>query len=333
MSIFRNSEVKIALAVYAVVSAAALAASFTLGHKFAVFTLFLCAVFISLYLIFTYLRYRQIARLSGEIDRILHGDECFSLKDCREGELSVLQSEIYKMTVRLRERGDALRADKLYLADSLADISHQIRTPLTSVNILVSLISREDIPAERRQRLSHELYDLLSRIDWLITALLKISKLDAGAVKFEHTKLPLKALLERAIAPISVPAELRGVALKTEAAGSLLCDVDWTCEAVTNIVKNCMEYTPEGGKIEITASENPLYSEITVSDTGSGIDPEDLPHIFERFYKGKSSGEKSFGIGLALARVIITSQNGTVKAENKPCGGAKFTLRFYKSTV
>ena len=127
--------------------------------------------------------------------------------------------------------------------------------------------------------------------------------------------------------------ELREQELLVTTEGEFNGDVSWTCEALTNIIKNCMEHTPTHGNITINASENALYTEITITDNGCGISKEDLPHIFERFYKGKDSDDKSFGIGLALARMIITEQNGTVKAENNPEGGAKFTVRFYKGTV
>ena len=143
----------------------------------------------------------------------------------------------------------------------------------------------------------------------------------------------MKELMDKACSPLLVPIELRGQELNIKAEGTFTGDISWTCEAVGNIVKNCMEHTPEGGKLEITATENPIYSEIIITDSGCGISKDDLPHIFERFYKGDKSNDKSFGIGLALARMIITSQNGTVKAENRKEKGAKFTIRFYKVTV
>ena len=130
-----------------------------------------------------------------------------------------------------------------------------------------------------------------------------------------------------------IPVELRRQELRIHADGAFRGDLSWTCEAIGNIVKNCMEHTPEGGRIEIDAAENALYSEIIIKDNGTGISPEDLPHIFERFYKGKDSDGKSFGIGLALSRMIITGQGGTVKAENRKPAGAMFTIRFYKGTV
>lgn len=333
VNLFRNAEVKRTCFLYCLLAVVATVAAFLWNSDFGLFTLLLCALFLLLMLLSTYRRYKRIAELAQDVNRILHGDNHISLEKYAEGELGILQSEIYKMTVRLREQQQNLQKDKMYLADSIADISHQIRTPLTSINLLVSLLSEPDLPPERKQQLTHELYELLSRIDWLITALLKISKLDAGTVQFQKETLSLDGLLAKATAPLLVPMELRQQKLKLTAEGDFSGDIAWTCEALTNIIKNCMEHTPAGGQITVNALENTLYTEITVADTGSGIAKEDLPHIFERFYKGKNSDDKSFGIGLALARMIITSQNGTVKAENATSGGAKFTIRFYKGTI
>ena len=194
-------------------------------------------------------------------------------------------------------------------------------------------LSATGLTDECRHQLTNELYELLGRIDWLITTLLKISKLDAGTVSFNKETVSLETLIKRSCSPLLIPMELHGQELIIRADGNFYGDPAWTSEAVSNIVKNCMEHTPDGGRIEINAAENALYSEIVIKDNGTGISPEDLPHIFERFYKGKDSDGKSFGIGLALSRMIIAGQKGTVKAENRKNAGAMFTLRFYKGTV
>ena len=151
----------------------------------------------------------------------------------------------------------------------------------------------------------------------------------------EFTKYPLSLFNDGIVVLLTwiIPMELRGQALLIHADGAFRGDLSWTSAAIGNIVKNCMEHTPEGGRIEIEATENALFSEIIIKDNGTGISPEDLPHIFERFYKGKDSDGKSFGIGLALSRMIIAGQGGTVKAENRKPVGAMFTIRFYKGTV
>lgn len=334
MKFLRNKEVAKTLFFQILISAIAVAIAFVWETRFGVLTAALSAILLLTNTVSTYRRYKRIYNLSADIDRILHGDDVkVSLNKYHEGELGVLQSEIHKMTSRLREQKQQLQDDKIYLADSIADISHQIRTPLTSINLLVQFLSEPNISDERRMKLTHELLGLLSRIDWLITTLLKISKLDAGTVQFKQETLPLDELIRRSTSPLLVPIELREQTLAVGAEGNFTGDVSWTVEAISNIVKNCMEHTPDGGRIEIKANENALYTEIIISDNGTGIDKEDLPHIFERFYKGKNSDDKSFGIGLALARTIITSQNGTIKAENNADKGALFTIRFYKGTV
>ena len=292
--------------------------------------LVICIIMNTVHLANIYRRYRRIQKLSSDINQILHGDDTLSFDKYEEGELAILESEVQKMVVRLREQQAQLLADKKYLADSIADISHQIRTPLTSINLLVSFLSEPNITEEKRQKTVRELYELLSRIDWLITTLLKISKLDADTIQLKKENVSMKELIQKSVEPLLVPIELRGLELKIETEGQFVGDVNWTSEAIGNIAKNCMEHTPVGGTLQIKAKENTLYREIVIEDTGCGIAPEDLPHIFERFYKGKNSSDKSFGVGLALARGIINTQNGTVKAENKKEGGAKFVMRFYK---
>lgn len=333
MKLLRNPEVSKAFYLQLVISGVAVFVTFWKYENFGWFVLLLCVFFISVYLANTELRYRKISELASDIDQILHGNDNIDLERYTEGELGILQSELYKLVVRLREHQQQLQNDKVYLADSIADISHQIRTPLTSINLLLSLLDEPDIVPEKRMKLTQELYGLLSRIDWLIVTLLKISRLDAGTVKFSNETVQIGVLLRNAVQPLLIPMELREQTLKVVEKGQFSGDVTWTCEALTNIIKNCMEHTPNGGTIKLQAEENPLYTEIVICDNGTGIDEEDLPHIFERFYKGKHSSNQSFGIGLALTRMIITAQNGTIKVENSVSGGAKFTIRFYKGTV
>ena len=333
MKLLKNKEVLNTLILQVLIGAVASIIGFVFNEVAGILAVTLSLLFIIVYYITTYSRYKKITNLSEDINKLLHGDNTISFDDYTEGELSILQSEIHKMTVRLREQHQMLIDDKVYLADSIADISHQIRTPLTSINLLVQLLSKPDLSEEKKRQHIMELRRMLSRIDSLITALLKISKLDARTVQFKPQNISLEELINKSCEPLLVPFELRGQELAISAEGEFFGDLAWTCEAVGNIVKNCMEHTPEGGKVEVIASENPIYSEIVIADNGSGIDKDDLPHIFERFYKGKNSSGNSFGVGLALARMIITGQSGTIKAENRKDKGAKFTIRFYKGTV
>ena len=333
MRLLKNKEVRGALLWQLSVAVIACSLCFWFDLRAGLTAVVLSMLLMMIYCIGTYKRYRRIASLAADVNHVLHGDSSIDFDNYSEGELSILHSEIYKMTIRLREQQQTLTREKAHLADSIADISHQIRTPLTSINLLIGLLSEPKLTDARRQQLIHELYELLSRIDWLITTLLKISRLDAGTVQFKQEQVSLEELIKKSCVTLLIPMELRGQELLIHADGAFRGDLPWTCEAIGNIVKNCMEHTPEGGGIEIDAAENALYSEIIIKDNGTGISSEDLPHIFERFYKGKDSDGKSFGIGLALSRMIITGQGGTVKAENRKPAGAMFTIRFYKGTV
>lgn len=332
MKLMRNPEIEKTFFIKIIISLTGIIFTACIDIRCGLITLVMCVLLITVWLVSVRKRYRKFAELSSDIDKILHGNNHISLEKYEEGEIAVLQSELYKMVNCLRQQQQKLKDDKIYLADSIADISHQIRTPITSINLLVSMLSEPDLTDGKRLEITHRLYELLSRIDWLITSLLKISRLDTGTVKFNKENISLKELLKRSCVPLSIPIELRDQRLIINADGNFSGDISWTCEAIGNIVKNCMEHTPSGKDIKINASDNPVYTEIVISDNGGGIDEKDLPHIFERFYKGNDSGEKGFGIGLALARMIITGQNGTVKAENKN-DGAVFTIRFYKVTV
>lgn len=334
MKLLRNPEVRRSLLCHLVLTALFAAAGFALSLPCGLLLSGAGISFTLADLISARLRYKRMEKLCGEIDRVLHGCETLDFSSSVEGELSVLQSELSKMTVRLREQSDTLKRDKTYLADSIADISHQLKTPLTAMNLVVSLLGEPGLTEERRAALSRELTVLLARMQWLVKSLLKISKLDTGTVVFRRDELSAAALTARALEPLAVLFELRGQTVRTEIGSErFVGDLSWTAEALGNILKNCSEHTPEGGTVTVSAAENAVCTEIRVTDSGAGIAPQDLPHVFERFYRGSDSAEGSAGIGLALARMIVAGQGGTLKAENLRSGGAAFTMRFYRGTI
>ncbi len=291
-------------------------------------------VLLGIWLYVTGRRYERLERLAADLDRLLHGEPLLDLEQYREGELSILINQVQKLLLRLTEQSEVLKREKVYLSDSLADISHQLRTPLTSLHLIFSRLQKETEGQERR-RLSYEGVQLLDRLDWLVNALLKISRIDAGTAVFARDWVLAKELAGKAVSPLSIPMELREQQMicEIQEGAGFMGDFSWTAEALGNIVKNCMEHTGIGGTIWLKAGENQLYTEFVIEDNGSGIDPEDLPHLFERFYKGRNSSDSSAGIGLALSRMIVSAQNGTLKAENRQEGGARFVLRFYKGVV
>lgn len=283
----------------------------------------------------SYRRYQKIAGLAREVNAFLHGYENLSILNQQEGELAILETEISKMVGKLKRQAEQLQADKIYLLDSIADISHQIRTPLTSLNLIVSRLSQKTLSEKKRQQLVHELEVLLRHIDWLIQSLLKISMLDAGTVQMKQEPVPVRQLMQAAVRELAIPIELRAQKIFIDCPEdvSFIGDFLWMQEAFGNIVKNCVEHTPEGGSLWLEATENAIYTQIVIRDNGPGIASKDLPHLFERFYKGENSSEKSVGIGLALAQMIISKQGGIITAVNDTRGGARFEIRFYKSVV
>ncbi len=329
----RNSEFKKKIIFYILILVLMSAIAFVLNNDNIWIVILTAFVFIISEIIFNVKRYKNMQSLIEEIDKILHGSDNFKLSSYLEGDLSLLQNEISKMTIMLKNQKDLLIKDKITLSDSLADISHQIRTPLTSLNILASTLKKPDITEEKKQECLFHITRQLFHIDWLITALLKMARLESGIVEFRKENVDIKKLIDISLEPLEVMLELKNIKVKTECDGSFLGDIKWTSEAIGNIIKNAYDNLEEYHEIQIYAKENNLYSEIVIKDNGKGILKEDIPNLFDRFYKGRKSSSQSYGIGLALSKMIIVKQNGIIKAENSKDGGAVFTIRFYKSVV
>lgn len=217
----------------------------------------------------------------------------------------------------------------------MADISHQLKTPLTSLEILNATLLQEGLDQEQQSSLLHQQLNLLSGMEWMISVLLKLSCLDAGTIALEHKMVLVKELIQQATAPFAVMLDLKNIVLDISDPSNIqICGDDkWTAEALSNIIKNSMESTPDGGRISIRTEENAMYVKIIITDSGKGISKEDMPHLFERFYRGKHAGKNGIGIGLALSKTIITRQNGTIEVENAMPHGARFTVCFYKGVV
>jgi signal transduction histidine kinase len=282
--------------------------------------------------LFTRSRYRDISQLSGYLRKIYSGDYSLDLRDNQEGELSILKNEIYKVTLILSSQAQLLENEKKALADAISDISHQLKTPLTSMSVMAELLQSEKLEAEKRREFSRNLEAQISRMEWLLSSLLKLAKMDAGTIRFKQEEVSVKKLVEKATKPLLIPMELKEQTLveEGEAEASFLGDADWTCEALINIMKNCIEHTQTGGTITIHYSQNPIYTEIIISDNGSGIDKKDLPFLFQRFYKGKNASPDSVGIGLAMAQSIIDGQNGNISVTSKKGDGTSFSIKFYQ---
>ena len=327
----RNREIRQFAILFSIMAAVVVALGFAINTAAGILALVSAAAFGTAFLIFTKARYKNIARLSDQIDLVLHNADRLNIDEMDEGELSILHSEITKMLLRIREQNDALKKEKEHLANSLADIAHQLRTPLTSVNLILSLL--ENNPDENeRKALIQETKELFVQMDWLLTSLLKISRLDAGIVMFQNELINVKDLISAALRPFLISMELHGIEARIDAPEGMIIQGDsgWLSEAIQNILKNCIESAGENGKIEIVCTDNPLFTEIAIHDSGAGFEKKDLPHLFDRYYRGKKTNTAGYGIGLALCKMIITRQGGTITAKNHPQGGAIFTIRFPK---
>lgn len=278
-------------------------------------------------------RSEKISKLCGDIDDILHGADKADLGEYREGELSILSDEIRKMTVRLREQNSALYKDKQFMKEALEDMSHQLRTPLTAMLLVLEMLRRPGLSVQQRAEHIRELYRLLSRMQWMLETMLSLSRLEAEAVEFGTEEIPVKELINDALEPLSISIELKNITVRTEIEDDPVfrADRQYCTEAVVNILKNCMEHTPESGTIKISAAENAIYTGITVTDSGNGIPEQELPRIFERFYRGSEFNKNGYGIGLAFAQKIIALQNGSLQVRNAPPLGAEFEIRMYRN--
>lgn len=331
MSLFRNEEIKKQIIIYVIFNIIVFLGALFINIICSIYIILVCLVIEFISLFFTKKRYNDISELTYKIDKILHNNDYTNFDVNKEGELAVLNSEIYKMTVRLREQTERLENEKNYLKDYLADISHQIRTPMTSINIMISRLSKQDLTFEDRFKIIKEISKLLTRIEWLITALLKVAQLESDTVKLKKEKTNVEEVVNKALEPLKIQAEIKNIKmkLKIEKNTNYKGDYYWSVEAISNIIKNCIEHSENGGIIEIISETNPIYTEIIITDEGKGICKEDLPHLFERFYRGNNSGSEGIGIGLYLTKMIVSKQNGVITAKNRENKGAEFNIKFF----
>lgn len=346
--LLRNAEVRRTVFAFLAVGVTGAGAAWALaGVPAAVVVAATVAVLLGVFLVSTRLRYRRIARMASQVDAVLHGERDVSFERMREGELAVLASELDKMRSRLELANEDLLREKNALADALADVSHQIKTPLTSLSLMTSLtrgalVEDGGHPGEVERLRTME--RLEGRVEWLVSSLLKLARIDAGVVSFSRAHVDGAELVERAAEPLAVAFDLADVELAREVqvGSGFEGDLAWTAEALENILKNCLEHTPAGGRVSVTVTEDALAFRLRVEDTGPGIAEGDLSHVFERFWRGGEKGEGAgssevdpggVGIGLALAKSLVTAQGGSIRAGNAPGGGARFDLVFFKATV
>lgn len=332
----RNREIRLLLAALLVISGIGVMIAWIFQSFFgALIVAAVSALLIICTMLFTKWRYREIEKLSSYLQKISSGDFQLDVRDNYEGELSILKSDIYKVTKMLSQQGESLNKDKEKLTDAISDISHQLKTPLTSMMVMVELLRDKNLPDAERITFTRNLQVQLERMEWLVSSLLKLSKIDAGTIRFKKEKIHIKSLVEKAVEPLLIPMDIKmqKLTIAGDDEAAFTGDFNWTMEALINILKNCVEHTSEGGEISIHFSVNALFAEIKISDHGKGIPKEDLPYIFKRFYKGKNASDDSVGIGLAMAYEIVTSQQGDIEVRSEPDFGTTFSVKFYKQVI
>lgn len=288
----------------------------------------------TIFIIFTKKIYKKIGALSVYTNEILNNRYNMDIREYEEGDISNLKNDLYKMTIKLKEQNELSKKDKQYLEDTLSDISHQLKTPLTSMYVINEVLYDNEIKEDKRKELLLKNKSQLERIEWLITSLLKMSRLDSGMTTFKMEEVKLLDIINKAIEPIQIPLELKNINLIIECDPNITAKLDpsWTSESLLNIIKNACEHTSKNGTIKITISNNPIYTEIIISDNGTGIKEEDINHIFERFYKGSNSKD-SIGIGLNMSKKIINLENGDINVSSTLGKGSTFTIKFYKKVI
>ena len=276
---------------------------------------------------------KKINEITKYIEEINRGNYKLNIEENTEDELSILKDELYKITIMLKEVAENSQKDKTTLKDSLSDISHQIKTPITSILIMLdNILSDENMPEDIKKDFIKDIKREIINIKFLVESILKLSKIDSNSIKFIKKEVFIKDIINEAVKNVSMLSELKNIEIIVSGDDSIktICDLKWQVEAITNILKNCIEHSYENRKIYINYNQNNMYTELKIEDNGTGIDAKDLPHIFERFYKGKNSSSDSVGIGLALSKSIIESNNGYIQVDSELNKGTTFIIKYLK---
>ena len=297
--------------------------------------IFACFLFTLLFLYVNYEKKqdKEIKKIVKYIEEIYKKNYSINIDENSEDELSILKNELYKITIMLKEDAENSKKDKHKLKDSLSDISHQLKTPLTSINIMLdNILDNPDMDKKTKEQFIQKIKREIMNISSLVEDLLKLSKFDVNVVKFEEHEVPINNLISKAINNVEMIAELKNINIKVENHNEdkILCDEKWQVEAITNLLKNCIEHSKENSTILIKTSSNKIYKSIEITDHGEGISEKDLPHIFERFYKGQNASKDSVGIGLALAKTMIEKNNGSITVDSKKGKQTTFRIKYFK---
>lgn len=289
-------------------------------------------ILLIIYIRYNYKKEKDIKDIIKCIEQINKKNYEIQIDSISEDELSILKNEIYKTTIMLKEAAENSSKDKLNLKKSLEDISHQLKTPLTSILVMLdNIIEDSNMEEKIRNDFIVDIKRNVLNINFLVQSLLKLSKFDADTVHFVKQENDLKTIVEESIKNVSTLCDLRNINIKLNIKenSKIICDDKWQIEALTNIIKNAIEHSKNNSNIIINIENNNVYSMIEVIDFGEGIAKKDIKHIFERFYKCKNTKTDSIGIGLALAKTIIEEDKGTISVESNKLE-TKFIIKYYK---
>ena len=275
---------------------------------------------------------KELNEIVEYIKDINKGNYDLKLTNNKESMYSILKNEIYTTTVMLKEKAENELKDKLSVKDSLTNISHQLKTPLTSISLLVDNLCDNNVSPEIQKEFLEDIKFQVKNINYLIIQLLKLSKFDANVVVFKKENINVKNIIFEVLKYVDPLIDLKNINIHVNGKNnvSFIGDYQWEFEALSNIIKNCIDYIPDNKSIYIEFKENNFYTQIEIIDEGLGIAPSEVNHIFERFYKGKNSSNNNFGIGLALAKEIILKDNGKIIVSSKLDKGTKFKIKYYK---
>lgn len=272
------------------------------------------------------IRKREITELSDNIRKAIDGQEV-DFRDNKEGALSILKNDIYTLVSMKNEQLNAVSQEHVILTEFLENISHQLKTPVTSMMIMADLLETAD--AEKQAEFVHNIKAGLKHMEWLVTSLLKLAKLDAGVITFDRKKIPARELLALALEPLAILLDIKSQTVELKTDIDLYCDSRWMAEALTNLIKNASEYSKENSTIYIDCGENPIYQWISVTDAGDGIAKKEIAGLFKRFEGSRS--ENGYGIGLPLALSIVRGQKGDIAVEGGGKGkGSTFIIKLFK---
>lgn len=288
---------------------------------------------LSIFMRYVLIQEKELKEINKYIKEVNNKNYSLKIEDNKDGELSRLRNELYKTTVILREAAENSEEEKEKLSIAIADISHQLKTPLTSIRIMLDNISdNPDMPQEIREDFIQDISKQVEHMSSLVISLLKIAKFDAGAIKMENEEIDAKKLIDSVINNLAILIEIKEIEVitKIDEKAIFIADYKWQQEALTNILKNAIEHSQPKSNIYIIVENTSIFLKIKIKDEGQGIEQKDLKHIFERFYRAKNCNEDSIGIGLSLAKTIIEQNNGYIKATSEVGKGTLFEIKYIK---